>query len=86
MCVFLSLLKYFDLEMLPHRGFCQSNSRSHSPPRTGCPKSAASLVADMAEVLGAGPPLFREEILREGAWAGGVTYKDRESLKRLKSD
>lgn len=67
MCVFLSLLKYFDLEMLPHRGFCQSNSRSHSPPRTGCPKSAASLVADMAEVLGAGPPLFREEILREGA-------------------
>lgn len=29
MCVFLSLLKYFDLEMLPHRGFCQSNS--HSP-------------------------------------------------------
>lgn len=24
--VFVPLLKYFDLEMLPHRGFCQSNS------------------------------------------------------------
>lgn len=84
MCVALSLLKYLDLKMLPHRGFCQRKYRSHSPPWTECPKSA--VVVGMAEVLGALPPLFREEILRGGVGAGGLTYEDRESLKWLKSD
>lgn len=43
-CVFVSLLKYFDLEMLPHRGFCQSVSHPLSPSRSECPKFSVSSV------------------------------------------